>query len=125
MRTKSDITPTTPSSAKVFLHILKLVTLCYSVQAGRSFSLSRSKSIAGSAREKWRLSSSYGLLPFLAREGKENSRPEEGWRREAERLRGEVQQLKQELERAQEETRGNSGEFENVASERNMSHVTS
>ena len=56
-RTKSDITQ---SGSKV----------------GRSFTLSRSKSIA-SARDRWKLSSSYGLLPFLGKEKQEKEKEEE------------------------------------------------
>ena len=59
-RTKSDITPTatgTGSSGK---------------SGGKTFSLSRSKSIA-SARDKWKISSSYGLLPFLSKDNSKNS----------------------------------------------------
>jgi C-terminal processing protease CtpA/Prc len=56
VRTKSDITP---SGSK----------------AGRSFTLSRSKSIA-SARDRWKLSASYGLLPFLSG-GRERDEKEE------------------------------------------------
>ena len=57
MRTKSDITPTLSSTG--------------SGKSSRSFSLSRSKSIA-SARDKWKFSNSYGLLPFLNRDLKHN-----------------------------------------------------
>ena len=58
MRTKSDITPSLSSSGS-------------GGKSSRSFSLSRSKSIA-SARDKWKFSNSYGLLPFLNRDLKHN-----------------------------------------------------
>ena len=58
MRTKSDITPTLSSTG--------------SGKSSRSFSLSRSKSIA-SARDKWKFSNSYGLLPFLNRDLKQHN----------------------------------------------------
>ena len=38
--------------------------------------MSRSKSIA-SARDRWKLSSSYGLLPFLGKEKQEKEKEEE------------------------------------------------
>ena len=57
-RTKSDITPTATGSN--------------SGKSTKTFSLSRSKSIA-SARDKWKISSSYGLLPFLSKENSKNN----------------------------------------------------
>ena len=59
MRTKSDITPSLSSSGS-------------GGKSSRSFSLSRSKSIA-SARDKWKFSNSYGLLPFLNRDLKQHN----------------------------------------------------
>ena len=72
-RTKSDITQ---SGSKV----------------GRSFTLSRSKSIA-SARDRWKLSSSYGLLPFLGKEKQEKEKEEEkALERQLERQQSEEEQ---------------------------------
>ena len=59
-RTKSDVTPTASSGSGA------------RASGGRTFSLSRSKSIA-SARDKWKLSTSYGLLPFLSRDNSKNN----------------------------------------------------
>ena len=57
-RTKSDITPTATGSNNRISKPFK--------------SLNRSKSIA-SARDKWKISSSYGLLPFLTKDNSKNS----------------------------------------------------
>ena len=56
-RTKSDITPTATTN---------------NGKSSKTFSLSRSKSIA-SARDKWKISSSYGLLPFLSKDNSKNN----------------------------------------------------
>ena len=98
-RTKSDITQ---SVSKV----------------GRSFTLSRSKSIA-SARDRWKLSSSYGLLPFL---GKEKQEKEE--REETERLKealtveaGQRIRLERELVAARQEGRQQNEELAELREE--------
>ena len=54
--------------------------------------MSRSKSIA-SARDRWKLSSSYGLLPFLGKEKQEKEKEEEkALERELERQQSEEEQ---------------------------------
>ena len=54
--------------------------------------MSRSKSIA-SARDRWKLSSSYGLLPFLGKEKQEKEKEEEKvLERELERQQSEEEQ---------------------------------
>ena len=100
-RTKSDITQ---SVSKV----------------GRSFTLSRSKSIA-SARDRWKLSSSYGLLPFL---GKEKQEKEEREEKETERLKealtveaGQRIRLERELVVARQEGRQQNEELAELREE--------
>ena len=87
-------------------------------KVGRSFTLSRSKSIA-SARDRWKLSSSYGLLPFL---GKEKQEKEE--REETERLKealtveaGQRIRLERELVAARQEGRQQNEELAELREE--------
>ena len=75
-RTKSDITPTATNNTK----------------PSKTFSLSRSKSIA-SARDKWKISSSYGLLPFLSRDSSKSNLNESGERSSQENMNREIEGL--------------------------------
>ena len=75
-RTKSDITPTATNNTK----------------PSKTFSLSRSKSIA-SARDKWKISSSYGLLPFLSRDSSKSNLNESGERSSQENMNREMEGL--------------------------------
>ena len=89
-------------------------------KVGRSFTLSRSKSIA-SARDRWKLSSSYGLLPFL---GKEKQEKEEEKALETERLKealtvesGQRIRLERELVAARQEGRQQNEELAELREE--------
>ena len=82
--------------------------------------MSRSKSIA-SARDRWKLSSSYGLLPFL---GKEKQEKEEREEKETERLKealtveaGQRIRLERELVVARQEGRQQNEELAELREE--------
>ena len=91
-------------------------------KVGRSFTLSRSKSIA-SARDRWKLSSSYGLLPFLGKEKQEKEEREEK-AQETERLKealtveaGQRIRLERELVAARQEGRQQNEELAELREE--------
>ena len=105
------------STLKIFSRTKSDITQSVS-KVGRSFTLSRSKSIA-SARDRRKLSSSYGLLPFL---GKEKQEKEE--REEKERLKealtveaGQRIRLERELVVARQEGRQQNEELAELREE--------
>ena len=78
-------------------------------KSSKTFSLSRSKSIA-SARDKWKISSSYGLLPFLSKENSKNNlndsldkSSDEHLRKESDNLRLRLNTETQERQRLERE----------------------
>ena len=92
-RTKSDITPTATTN---------------NGKSSKTFSLSRSKSIA-SARDKWKISSSYGLLPFLSKDNSKNNlnesldKSDEHLKKESDNLRLRLNTELQERQRLERE----------------------
>ena len=107
LRTKSDITPTATGN---------------SVKPSKTFSLSRSKSIA-SARDKWKISSSYGLLPFLSRDSSKSNLNESGEKSSQENMNRELEGLQAKCKLESQERQRLEREIEKIVKLYDQSQV--